>query len=116
MPQGRGLEIRFFRTDAGAEPVRDWLRALPANERLAIGGDIRLVQLGWPLGMPLVRKLEPDLWELRTRLQDRIARVVFTVETEVVVLLHGFLKQSRKMPEHELATARRRLRTYMESR
>ena len=65
--------------------------------------------------MPLVRKREPDLCELRMQLEDRIARVVFTVDGQVLVLLHGFIKQSRKMPEREFATARRRLRTYMES-
>jgi hypothetical protein len=27
------LEVRFFKTDAGAEPVRDWLRELSATDR-----------------------------------------------------------------------------------
>jgi antitoxin HicB len=56
------LEVRFFKTDAGSEPVRDWLRELSAIDRKTIGEDIKTVQFGWPIGMPLVRKLDKDLW------------------------------------------------------
>ena len=51
------LDVRFFRTDAGAEPVREWLKDLPAVDRKTIGEDIKTVQFGWPLGMPLVDHL-----------------------------------------------------------
>ena len=46
------LEVRFFKTDGGTEPVRDWLRELPAVERKRIGEEIKTVQYGWPLAMP----------------------------------------------------------------
>jgi len=62
------LRVRFFRTAEGREPVREWLKALPAEERKAIGDDLRTMQFGWPLGMPLVRHLESGIWEARTRL------------------------------------------------
>lgn len=104
------LQVRFFKTLQGHEPVREWLRELPAAERRAIGEDIRTVQLGWPLGMPLVRKLVPGLWEVRVKLKDRIARVLFTVEEGDAVLLHGFIKKSQKTPATELATALERKR------
>jgi hypothetical protein len=55
------LKVVFYRFVSGAEPVRDWLRALTVEDRKAIGTDIKTVQLGWPLGMPLVRKMEPGL-------------------------------------------------------
>lgn len=70
------LAVRFYHTGHGREPVRDWLKALPAAERRTIGDEIRTLQFGWPVGMPLVRKLQPDLWEVRVRLEDRIARVL----------------------------------------
>ena len=88
------LGVRFFRSAAGTEPVREWLRDLPVEHRRAIGTDIKTVQYGWPLGMPLVRKLEPGLWELRSHLADGIARVLFTVQGADLVLLHGFIKKS----------------------
>lgn len=104
------LNIAFFRTEAGNEPVRDWLQALPAQDRKAIGDDIRTVQFGWPLGMPLVEKLDTRLWEVRTRLDGRIARVIFTVHGEQAILLHGFIKKSRRISKADMETARARLR------
>ena len=104
------LEMAFFATDSGIEPVRDWLRSLPRESRKVIGEDIKTVQFGWPLGMPLVRKLDKDLWEVRSRTDAGIVRVFFTVVKDAMVLLHGFAKKSQKTPKHELDLARRRLR------
>lgn len=103
------LDVRFFATESGNEPVREWLKSLPAHERRTIGEDIKTVQFGWPLGMPLVRKLGKELWEVRVHLVNRIARVLFTVVEHTMVLLHGFIKKSQAMPVEELATAKRRL-------
>ena len=63
------------------------------------------MQFGWPLGMPLVRKLAKDLWEVRIHLMDRIARVLFTVDAGVMVLLHGFVKKSQDTPRNDLKLA-----------
>lgn len=76
--------------------VRDWLRELTAEDRKAIGTDIKTVQYGWPLGIPLVRKMEPGLWEVCSNLPDGIARVLFTADSGVMVLLYGFIKKSLK--------------------
>jgi hypothetical protein len=51
------LCVRFHAAASGAEPVREWLGALPRAARRAIGEDLKTVQFGWRLGMPLVRKL-----------------------------------------------------------
>jgi hypothetical protein len=59
------LSVRFFSTEAGSEPVREWLKGLSAQDRKTIGEDIKTVQFGWPLGMPLVAHLEGDIWEVR---------------------------------------------------
>jgi phage-related protein len=105
------LQVFFYRTTAGADPVREWLKALPIEEKKIIGDDLKTAQFGWPLGMPLIRKLEPDLWEVRSRLPHRIARVIFTVEGNKMVLLHGFIKKSQKTPLEDLQLARQRLKT-----
>jgi phage-related protein len=103
------LKVVFFRTERGNEPVREWLRSLSIEEKRIIGEDIKTVQFGWPLGMPVVRPMEPGLWEVRSRLPDRIARVLFTVNGNVMVLLHGFIKKSEKTPVDDLRLARQRL-------
>lgn len=104
------LSVVFFRTEAGTEPVREWLRKLTVEDRKTIGIDIKTVQHGWPLGMPLVRKMEPGLWEVRCNIADGIARVLFTAKAGQMVLLHGFVKKSQKTPDNELKTARNRLK------
>ena len=103
------LHVLFYKTAAGNEPVREWLKGLPSEERKIIGDDLKTAQYGWPLGMPLIRKLEPELWEVRSSLRNRIARVIFTVEGDTMVLLHGFIKQSQKTPVKDLQLARQRL-------
>ena len=102
------LNVRFFCTDAGNEPVREWLTDLPREHRRLIGTDIKTVQLGWPIGMPVVRKLDAGLWEVRIDLGDTIARVLFTVVGSDMVLLHGFIKKSQKTPASDMATAKQR--------
>jgi len=106
----RPLPIRFYRTESGSEPVRRWLRSLPKEERKIIGDDIKTVQFGWPLGMPLVRKIEPDLWEVRSRLKNKIARVLFTIhENQIILLLHGLMKKDQKLSLKDKNLAKQRL-------
>lgn len=102
------LEIVFYRTTAGREPVREWLKSLPGEDRRTIGIDLKTVQFGWPLGMPLVRKLEPGMWEVRSSLDRRIARVLFTTVGDRMVLLHGFIKKAQKTPLGDIELARAR--------
>jgi phage-related protein len=99
------LTVVFYRAKSGNEPVREWLKDLSREDKRKIGEDIKTAQLGWPLGMPLIRKIQKDLWEVRTTLNSGIARVFFTVDGEYMILLHGFIKKSQKTPEHELKTA-----------
>jgi len=106
------LHVVFYRTDAGNESVRDWLKELSREDKRRIGEDIKTAQLGWPLGMPLIRKIQKDLWEVRTAIENGIARIFFTVDDDHMILLHGFVKKSQKTPEHELKTAIARLANY----
>jgi phage-related protein len=103
------LSVRFFVTAGGKEPVRDWLCGLEREDRRSIGFDIKTAQFGWPIGMPLIRKIEAGLWEVRSHIANGIARVLFTVEDDTMVLPHGFVKKSQKTPAADLKTAERRL-------
>ncbi|NQU65750.1 MAG: type II toxin-antitoxin system RelE/ParE family toxin [SAR324 cluster bacterium] len=104
------LQVSFFRTDSGREPVREWLKDLDAETKKTIGEDIKTVQYGWPLGMPLVRKLDTNLWEIRIHLRQRIARILFTVVGDILVILHGFIKKSQKTPSGDIKLAKDRIR------
>jgi phage-related protein len=109
----RKIPVVFYRTRGGSEIVRDWLRQLGEKERNAIGLDLMRIQFRWPVGMPLCRALGDGLWELRTSLPaNRIARVLFCVTQERIVVLHGFIKKTQKTPDNELALARKRKREF----
>lgn len=109
LPRGSSLSIRFFRTPSSREPVREWLLQRSREDRKTIGEDLKTVQYGWPLGMPLVRELEPRLWEVRSSVSDGAVRMLFTVSDGTMLLLHAFTKASRRTPRRDLAVARRRL-------
>lgn len=89
----------------GREPVREWLLSLTRDERRIIGSDIAYVQWKWPLGRPRVDHLHGGVWEVRSNLGPRIARVLFAVSGGEMVLLHGFIKKSQRTPADEIALA-----------
>jgi phage-related protein len=107
--QPQKVPLIFYRTPAGSEPVRDWLRKLDEAERQAIGKDLLRAQWRWPVGMPLCRPMGSGLWEIRTELPTkRTARVLLCLYREHLVALHGFIKKTRSTPDEDLATARKR--------
>ncbi len=109
------LLVFFYHTSSNKEPVRDWLKAQSLEMRRTIGEDIKTVQFAYPIGMPLVRKLEPDLWEVRSHISTGIARTIFTVQNNQMILLHAFIKKSQKTPKSDLELARKRLKELLEN-
>ncbi len=106
--QGKRVPAIFFRTEAGGEPVREWLKGLSPDDRKRIGEDIKTVEFGWPVGMPVCKPLGDGIYEVRTSLgQNQIARVLFYVDKKGrMVLLHGFIKKTQKTPDEDLELAR----------
>ena len=66
--KGPEIPVRFYRSEAGREPVLHWLRGLDKDDRRTIGLDLMRVQFGWPIGRPLVGSLGDGLWEVRSSL------------------------------------------------
>lgn len=101
----------FYRDENGREPVREWLREFPPQDRRIIGEDINDVEFAWPLGLPLIRSLGRSLWEVRSALtQGRIARIIFCVASGQMVLLHGFIKKTQATPTQEIDLALKRMK------
>ena len=115
MKAERPLNVVFYKTDTGNEPVREWLKELPKEECKVIGTDILTVQYAWPVGKPLVDNLGDGIWEVRSRLDNRIARTLFAVVDEEIVLLHGFIKKQQRTPQDELVLARKRKKQYLQN-
>jgi phage-related protein len=106
--QGKRVPAIFYCTQAGGEPVRDWLKGLLPEDRKRIGEEIKTVEFGWPIGMPVCRPLGEGIYEVRTSLtQNRIARVLFYIDKKSrMVLLHGFIKKTQKAPDEDLELAK----------
>ena len=108
------LRVRFFREVSGREIVREWLKAFPTQERRKIGADIRSIQFRWQVGLPWARPMGEGMWEVRSNLKDRIARILFIIEGGEMILLHGIIKKTEKTPPSDLALARAKARKFRE--
>lgn len=111
MEKRKRIPAVFYRTSSGAEPVRKWLKGLPAEDRRIVGVDIATVEFGWPVGMPVCAPITSrrGLWEVRSTITGgRIARVLFCIHGGKMVLLHGFIKKTQKTPDGDLELAMKR--------
>lgn len=111
LSRSKRLPARFYATESGTEPVREWLLVMSKADRSRIGEDIKLVEFGWPVGMPTCRPMGGGLFEVRTSLNRRIARVLFCIHDGCIVLLHGFIKTTQQTPPGDLELARNRMKT-----
>ena len=107
------MQVNFYQNDNGSEPVRNWLKSLEKKDRKTIGEDIKTLQHGWPVGMPLVRSLDKNLLEVRSKIRAGCVRVIFTIFEDRIILLHGFIKKRQKTPKRELELSRKRLRKFL---
>jgi phage-related protein len=113
----RRMSAFFFRSDGGAEPVRDWLRDFPREDRRAIGHGLMVLEFGWPVGMPLAKSMGHGLHELRVTVSgNRNVRILFYVDAQQrIVLLHGFVKKTARTPLVDLDLARKRMKQHPRS-
>jgi phage-related protein len=109
MDRLKKITARFFESETGKKPVREWLLELSGEDRRIIGYDIQTVEFGWPIGMPTCKPLSGGLWEVRSSLSSsRIARVIFCMREGEMVLLHGFIKKTQKTPQQDILLANNR--------
>jgi phage-related protein len=104
------IRAEFFQSDRGREPVRDFLKAIPKSDRRVIGEDIRAVEFGWPIGMPVCDHLGNRLYEVRSSAGKKEYRVLFSVYGDRMILLHVFVKKTQKTPAREIVVAMNRRR------
>ncbi|HEX2655727.1 MAG TPA: type II toxin-antitoxin system RelE/ParE family toxin [Xanthobacteraceae bacterium] len=103
------IKARFYRLSSGAEPVRDWLLGFSKKDRKKIGTDIAVAEYGWPVGLPVCRPLGNGIYEIRSNISgERTIRVLFAINDDEMILLHGFIKKTQKTPKGELDLARER--------
>ncbi len=109
--RSKKLPARFYVNALAQNPVREWILSLPEGDRYTIGKDIQKVEFGWPIGRPHCAPLGKGLWEVRSTLEsNRIARVIFCMGDGYMILLHGFIKKTQKVPQADIGLALKRKR------
>lgn len=104
--------VLFFCTAEGKEPVREWLKSLPREERKIIGEDIKVAQGTLQWRKSLVDFLGNGLWEVRSTLPNTIARIFFCEIKNEMILLHSIKKKTRATPTEDLRLAKLRKKQY----
>ncbi|MGN0756291.1 type II toxin-antitoxin system RelE/ParE family toxin [Treponema sp.] len=103
------IKAEFFKTEQNNEPVRDFLKGLSLEDKKSVGADIMALEMSWPVGYPTVRKLDTNLWEVRSDISDkRICRVMFTINGSKMILLHAFIKKTQKTPKDDMELGKKR--------
>ena len=109
--RSKKLPARFYISQTGSNPVREWILELSSDDRQTVGKDIQKVEFGWPIGRPHCAPLGHGLWEVRSDLDsNRIARVIFCMGEGHMILLHGFIKKTQKTMQQDIDLALKRKR------
>ena len=99
-------------------PIQEFLVSLPKKLRAKAFSDIELLQkhgndLREPYVKPIKGKYGKDLFELRIKFANDIARIFyFTYYNNKFVLLHGFIKKTMKTPVSEIQKAQLYMEDY----
>ena len=114
-------EVEFYRDRNGKSQIVEYLDDLKEkgetskNERVnrdkILAYMIALKQYGTRIGQPIVKHIDGSLWELRP-LANRI--FFFYWKDNKFVLLHHFIKKTRKTPSREIELARTKMKDFIE--
>lgn len=105
------FQVVFYNTQNSNEIVLDFIRELPPEDKKKLGEDLLVVQIGYPMGLPLCRPLGDGLMEVRSSLPSRRElRLLFAFDSgnQRLVVLHVFIKKTRTTPKSDLDLAKRR--------
>lgn len=111
-------KIRFYVNRKKEAPVKEYIRYLKEkndkDSRIKLNKIEDLIKslekYGLDIGMPKIRRIDNELWELRP-IRDRI--FFFSYHNEEFVLLHYFYKKTNKTPIKEIKKARKEMEYYI---
>lgn len=107
------ITARFYQSEAGSQPVRDWLLSLDEKDRKIVGRDIAKTEFGWPIGMPTCRPVREGVLEVRStvRAGKVEARTYFGIDGPDMILLHAHTGKTDQA--HEIGVAIARWKDYL---
>ena len=68
-----------------------------------------LYELCNQIGLPHSQKVSKDFYELHTSGQVAV-RLLYVARGDEAIIIHGFIKKTQKMPQHELGIAMSKLK------
>lgn len=112
------FKVIFYKKRSGKCPAGDYIEEIKnsnnkqsRNNYIKIMEYIKLLECkGLSLGMPFIRKIKDGLWELRPQ-KNRI--MFFCYKDDTFILLHGFVKKTKKTPENEKIKAEEEIKDYL---
>jgi len=113
------FRIRLYKDAGGNQPIKDYLTELAdktdKDSRIKLGKIDYYLQVlreyGTRAGEPFVKHIDDDIWELRP-LNDRI--FFFCWQGNVFIMLHHFVKKTKKTPPQEIEQAKRNMKDLIE--
>lgn len=115
-------KIVFYQNEKGISEVKNYIDELNENHdnkdnRVKLKKITTYIDLlseeGLSLGMPYIKHIEDNIWELRP-LRDRI--LFACLDNNKFVLLTCFIKKTQKTPKYEIIKAKKCLEDYMKRR
>lgn len=113
--------IEFYEDESGYSEIADYIKKLKKKgikskesriqfNKIVAYFDL-LEEMGTRVGEPVTKHLDGDIWELRP-LKHRFLYAYY--EKGKFIVLHHFIKKSKKLPRRELEQAKRNLKKWME--
>ncbi|MDF7663476.1 type II toxin-antitoxin system RelE/ParE family toxin [Bifidobacterium sp. ESL0763] len=107
----RQLSFNIYQSENGNCPFDDWYQTLPAKDAAKLDAIIDRIEVyGIPtsLKMQWVKRLDADIWEIRSKFSSNIQRACyFQIRNNEYLITHGFTKKTQKTPKSEIAKAHR---------
>jgi len=104
--------IEFYRTADGKCPVEEFIDALDFRQAQKVVWTLQVVKDFEIVPKQYFKKIDSsdNLWEVRAGKQIRL--LCFWDKENLIILTHGFIKKTMKIPKKELETAKKRMLDY----
>lgn len=111
-------DLIYYETSSGRFPIQNYIENVARNnpkELSKVQHYLNMLgkygpEIGQKFHPKSIRKLNTDIWELRI---DKHRVLFFFFNTQSIVILHGFRKTTRKIPQKELERAVQERKDYL---
>ena len=111
------MKILFYQSKANRCPAKEFIATFQARDKAKILACLKNVEeLGFDCPRVQFRQIRGYLWEIKIRTPSTGVRLFYAALKEnVLIVLHGYCKQSKKAPEKEIIVAETRLKEVLKN-